>query len=333
VGAELIPGHHDLPGEGPGLVLLCLFCLAAAVALAFVIARAFPTEGHNPSPVDTQGLQEIPPPGHPPQPPLAKSMRLAHLWAKTQLPVGAPAPPFTLPALRGDRDWSLADFRGRRPVVLVFGSLSCDLFCKDVGKLERFYQRHRGGAAFLFVVVREAGHPVPGLHFLLEPGISAGRRRALVRKAARRVGLTMPAAMDGPDERVMNAYRAFPRRVVVVDRAGRIALDLGTGVEKPGWDFSPIERWLRRNTPAVGSNHRGNRKSVARDGTWVPTGCRSGLKEKGPGGGRGAGFRRSAPCRRGRAGGQAVGGRVERGEFALRLVPQEWDHPEAGRGE
>lgn len=41
-----------------------------------------------------------------------------------RLKVGDPAPDFTLPDPSGLRRVRLASFRGRRPVVLVFGSLT-----------------------------------------------------------------------------------------------------------------------------------------------------------------------------------------------------------------
>src|SRR5438067_689550 len=50
-------------------------------------------------------------------------------WQTRKLEVGAPAPDFTLLTVRGGREIRLSDFRGRSPVVLAFGSFSCDTFC------------------------------------------------------------------------------------------------------------------------------------------------------------------------------------------------------------
>ena len=45
------------------------------------------------------------------------------LWARAgDLKVGDPAPNFTLPLQNGKGEVTLSSFRGKRPVVLVFGS-------------------------------------------------------------------------------------------------------------------------------------------------------------------------------------------------------------------
>jgi hypothetical protein len=224
-----------LPFQGPGQILLTLICLAAAAAGAFLLDRFVFT----------------PDPNRPPDVP-ARNWELAQRWAKAALPVGAPAPDFTLPALRDGQEWHLADFRGRRPVVLVFGSFSCDLFCQRVAHLNLLYRAYQDRAEFRFVAVTEAGHRIRGLDFQSAAGESPRRRRAAVRGAAETLGLAVPGVVDGPDERVMRAYRAFPRRLVVVDRQGRIALDLGTGLAQGEWNLARVGKWLQTHTPAAG---------------------------------------------------------------------------------
>jgi hypothetical protein len=110
------------------------------------------------------------------------------------------------------------------------------------------YRKYRGRAGFLFVAVREAGHRNPELDFVRSAGRSAGQRRAALGRAANLVGLTIPCVLDTPDGRVMRAYKAFPRRLVVVDRRGRIALDLGIGLSWD-WDLSRVARWLDDHSP------------------------------------------------------------------------------------
>jgi len=222
--------HWGLPVRPSGW-LLAFVCLTTAAAGAYFLDRVLP---------DPRGRPPVIPPGW--------AQELAQRWRNTALAEGSRAPEFSLPSLRGGGKLGPADFRGRRPVVLVFGSFSCDFFCSDVGRLERLYRHYRGRVGFLFVSVKEAGHGLHGLEFVLRAEDSPGQHLVAVRKAARIKGLTMPGVVDLPDRRVMRAYRAFPRRLVVVDRQGRVALDLGTG----GFDLSRVEKWVRGHTPAAG---------------------------------------------------------------------------------
>jgi peroxiredoxin len=219
-----------LPLRAPGW-LLALVCLAAAAGGTFFLDRTY-LDPHR---------------GFPSEAP-AWARQLGNRWLTSSLPEGSPAPDFRLPSFRDGRQRGLADFRGRRPVVLVFGSFSCHLLCNDIAGLERLYHSYRGRVGFLFISVKEAGHRIPGLEFVLDAGDSAGQRRAAVQRGAAVLGLTMPGVMDGPDRRVMNAYKAFPRRLVVVDRQGRVALDLGSGLMWK-WDLAQVDEWLKANTP------------------------------------------------------------------------------------
>jgi hypothetical protein len=48
-------------------------------------------------------------------------------------------------------------------------------------------------------------------------------RVAAARDTAARLGLTMPVLVDGMDNAASAAFAAWPERIVVVDRDGRIA--------------------------------------------------------------------------------------------------------------
>ncbi len=173
-------------------------------------------------------------------------------WQTRKLEVGSPAPDFSLPTVLGEKEIRLSDFRGRRPVVLVFGSFSCDTFCDRIETLERFYQDHKERAEFVFVNVSEAGHEIPGLEFVLEdapPGSSVPLpvRREKIARAMKLRKLSIPGAIETADAPTETAYSAFPLRLVVVDTEGRIALDLGHSMDKP-WDLGEVERAISAPT-------------------------------------------------------------------------------------
>jgi hypothetical protein len=166
--------------------------------------------------------------------------------------VGEVASDLRLPALTGpDREVRLGSLVGRKPVVLVFGSFSCLAFCKQLDRLERLYRDNKERAEFLFVNVREAGHVIPGLEFVIEGrtarfDIPMGVRRERTLRAMREKGFTLPAVIDPDDAPAEEAYDGFPVRLVVLDREGMVALDQGSGMpgEQP-WDLSAVEEWLR----------------------------------------------------------------------------------------
>ncbi|MCI0462350.1 MAG: redoxin domain-containing protein [Gemmataceae bacterium] len=93
---------------------LTRFCLCLATALALVIAS---TQG--PAVAQEQKPQPKKKGARPGEviTPAAKSERI-----KNNLKANDPAPDFTLSDPKGTRTVKLSDFRGKRPVVLIFGS-------------------------------------------------------------------------------------------------------------------------------------------------------------------------------------------------------------------
>jgi hypothetical protein len=160
---------------------------------------------------------------------------------------------FTLPSLQGGPDVCLKDLLGRKPVVLVFGSLTCELFYARRAELERLYQEHKGRVEFLLVYIREAGHRIDGLEFLLPDGQEAlystrqlpdDRHGDAVRKALGIARLNLPVVMATHDTRLMTSYAAFPWGLLVLDQSGRVALRVGLPPAE-GTDVQAVASWLR----------------------------------------------------------------------------------------
>jgi Iodothyronine deiodinase len=168
---------------------------------------------------------------------------------------GEPAPDFTLPSLREEREVRLGGLHKDRPAVLLFGSLTCDLFCGYVPRLERLRHDYQGRAKFLFVNVQEAGHRIKGLDFFFPGGVSlpnsSPERRAMVRRAMALEKFTWPAVIDRDDGQVARAYGGFPLRLVIVDTDGRIVKDLGQAIGR-SWNLDEVEDWLKAIPPARG---------------------------------------------------------------------------------
>lgn len=74
------------------------------------------------------------------------------------LKTGDVAPEFTLPGVDGTATISLSELRHDKPVVLVFGSISCSPFRREVQAVEKLYQEFQDQMNFAMIYIREA-HP------------------------------------------------------------------------------------------------------------------------------------------------------------------------------
>jgi hypothetical protein len=146
---------------------------------------------------------------------------------------------FSLPSVTHDGVIRLRELRGKI-VVLIFGSFSCDVFCKQAAELEQLYQEYKDRSAFLFVQIQEAGHDIPALDAALKdvPRKTADRRQR-ARRGMEELHLTIPAVTDNPNRAIEYAYGAFPEYIVILDRKGRCVADIGWGLPS-GWDFDEI---------------------------------------------------------------------------------------------
>ena len=98
------------------------------------------------------------------------------------------------------------------------------IYCKDTAHASPSFEPAQGEAA-----------PRPGVREDLP---------AYVRGALKQFRLGVPCVIDAEDSAAA-AYRASPQRLVVVDAAGRIALDAGLGLPD-GWDWAEVEACLVR---------------------------------------------------------------------------------------
>jgi hypothetical protein len=163
---------------------------------------------------------------------------------------GVEAPDFTLPDSSG-KFVTLSSFRGKRPVVLVFGSFGCNLFCDSLRGLRRLCEACDGRAEFLFVYISEAPHgstPLPRAKRPMPPSTGEDARMRRVRWYEEEVGGGLCWLLDGADERVEELYGAWPRRLVIVGTDGRVAFDAGHGLA-PNWDLVQIEKQLETVAP------------------------------------------------------------------------------------
>jgi alkylhydroperoxidase family enzyme len=155
-----------------------------------------------------------------------------------------PAPDFTLKTRDGKETVRLSDHFGKKPIVLMFGNLTCSPFRWVFPRVDDVARRYEKEALFLGVYVREA-HPTDGwrLPSNESAGVKVGQPRDYAERCtlAGRCGallkMSFPLLVDEMDDRVGNAYSGMPSRLYIIDRAGKIAYKSGRGP----WGFRPDE--------------------------------------------------------------------------------------------
>jgi thiol-disulfide isomerase/thioredoxin len=157
--------------------------------------------------------------------------------------VGQMAPDFELRSSAGQERVRLSEHRGKRPVVLIFGNMSCGPFRSRVEALEELHRRYADRVDFLAVYVREA-HPIDGWRLSSNDraGIVLHQPQAWAERActailcSRALKITIPMVADELDNRVGHAYSGLPTRLYLIDREGRVAYKSGRGPfgVKPG---------------------------------------------------------------------------------------------------
>ncbi|MEX0726417.1 MAG: deiodinase-like protein [Planctomycetaceae bacterium] len=185
-----------------------------------------------------------------------------------QLKIGSRAPEFTLqrldksekrnapekPPLKTPQTVLLRELRAQRPVVLIFGSMTCPPFRGQLDGVDQVYEQFKDRVEFLFVYIREA-HPDSVLSVVASDGRESllkisqptdlSARAASAAVCQRTLKLSMPIAVDDIDNRVGKAYAGWPNRMVVVDTDGTIlyASDPAPG----GTNAKRLRTWLEEN--------------------------------------------------------------------------------------
>ena len=131
---------------------------------------------------------------------------------------GEHAPDFKAATLDGETV-RLSDFRGKKNVLLVFGSATCPMTAASIGDINQLYDQFRGDdIEFLFVYVREAhpGERIPA-HSSMREKISAAQQ---LRDAEE---LVMPVLVDDVRGSIHRKYSRLPNPAFLIDKAGRVA--------------------------------------------------------------------------------------------------------------
>ena len=192
-------------------------------------------------------------PGRKPGEVIAPAARSERSDSKTA-EIGKLAPEFKLPLAEGEGEVGLVALRGKKPVVLIFGSITCSPFRDRVVEINPIHQSYKDRAEFLMVYIREA-HPESKILTPNEEGKEELRiftqtddfsqRLEYAQVCTRLLSLTFPSVVDLEDNKVKDAYGAWPNRIVVIDQEGKLAWDSGQGPK--GFQPAKLREWLEEN--------------------------------------------------------------------------------------
>jgi len=143
--------------------------------------------------------------------------------------IHAAAPDFELADAAGKKRVRLSDFRGKAPVVLVFGSYTCPNFRASSDALNALYEQYGNRAPFFLVYIREA-HAADNWQstrneregVALAPAKTMGEKDGHAAMCSLKLHLQFPALVDKMDGAVEAAYAAWPSRAFVIGADGRI---------------------------------------------------------------------------------------------------------------
>ncbi len=168
-----------------------------------------------------------------------------------QLEVGDVAPDFTLPRSDGAGEVTLSQFKGKKPVVLVFGSITCSPFRQKVMAVPAIYEKFNHDAEFFMVYIREA-HPESIVEVAGENGDKQLKkfvqtddydsRLENAKTCSLLIKMPFPTLVDGADNRVKEAYAGWPIRLMVIAANGTVAYDGGLGPK--GFIPEQLDAWL-----------------------------------------------------------------------------------------
>jgi tetratricopeptide (TPR) repeat protein len=170
---------------------------------------------------------------------LAHGFRMDHpAQPDPGIAAGSPAPAI------GTLDMS----RLSKPMVLVFGSYTCPKLRGSAIELKRVAEEYGDRVDFRLVYIREA-HPQGGAEsdwqssINVKEGISLAPARTLPEKqehaalCLRKLSLPFPAVVDSLDGAAETVYQAWPSRLYLIGRDGKVAFSTRLGE----LDFRPAE--------------------------------------------------------------------------------------------
>jgi tetratricopeptide (TPR) repeat protein len=136
----------------------------------------------------------------------------------------------------------------KKPVVLVFGSYTCPKLRSSAAEIKRLAAKYGDRVDFRLVYIREA-HPQGGAEaewqstintkevIVLPPARTIQEKKEHAALCVRKLELGFPAVTDSMDGAAESAYQAWPSRLYLIGRDGKVSFQTRLGE----LDFRPVE--------------------------------------------------------------------------------------------
>jgi hypothetical protein len=228
---------------------IAIFSLVVATWLDIKFVASYASETTAATPVEDQ-----------PRFPVSKQAVQKALiqWTITQkLKPGTQAPPMTLLRADGSGQVELKELQGQKPLVLIFGSFTCNLFFDQVGELDQVHKQYKNHAEFCFVYISEA-HPDQEITVQLEVGPtrmffpvteSVTERLKRAELLERSTGMQIPAFAAVNEELLEETYGPWPSRFMIVDRNHHIVFNSGLERMEKDSVTNKLKRFLSEYLP------------------------------------------------------------------------------------
>ncbi len=138
-------------------------------------------------------------------------------FGKSALKAGDPFPDFDIPTTDGGRI-RRSDFIGRKPLLLVFGSVTCPMTVSSIPPLKQLHAEFGDRVGFVMLGVREA-HPAETYE---QPQTLEQKRRHAV-ELQKRYDIPWTVGIDDIDGTLHRALDTKPNAAFLMDTDGRIA--------------------------------------------------------------------------------------------------------------
>jgi hypothetical protein len=144
---------------------------------------------------------------------------------------GDMAPEIELADQNGQNTFRLSDYREKLPVALVFGSLTCPMHTGSAESLNQLQKDFGGEVKIVQIYLREAhAFEMTSEKFnILHDPKTIEQRRVMANECRSTMQPEFETYVDNLDDGTMRAYAAFPTRLYLVGRDGRIAYQGGLG--------------------------------------------------------------------------------------------------------
>jgi tetratricopeptide (TPR) repeat protein len=163
---------------------------------------------------------------------------------------GESAPGFLLPKLHSAETAALDTFRAGRPAVLLFGSYTCPNFRQQAPVINELAKRYNGQIPFLLVYIREAHGGENWQSTINErqridwkPAKTMPEMQEHAGSCVRKLNMDFPAVVDDPQGTVESKYGAWPSRLYILGRDGRVLYR--TRLSEQDFHPSDVEAALR----------------------------------------------------------------------------------------